>query len=107
MLIVVKTFIMQDIAKSHIWILKSKTPRTKVWIPQPRRKAGRQLLVNTNTWLSTFSTKEEGPHSGGPRSRYPKSQGRVRVKVRSKRSTPKKLSMGDNFSFDNFIKSLN
>ncbi len=107
MLVVVKTFIMQDIARSHIGILKWKTPRTKVWIPQPRRKAGSSWSIPTPDWI-LFQPKKKGPHSGGPRSRYSKSQGRVRVKVRSKRSTRKNCQWGgDNFSFDNFMKSLN
>jgi hypothetical protein len=93
MLVVVKTFIMQVIARSHIGILKWKTPRTKVWIPQLQRKAGSSWSIPTPDWV-LFQPKKQGPHSGGPRSRYSKSQGRVRVKVRSKKVHSKKLSMG-------------
>jgi len=60
MLVVVKTFIMQDIAKSHIGILKSKTPRTKLWIPQPRRKAGSSWSIPTPDWV-LFQPKKKGP----------------------------------------------
>jgi hypothetical protein len=107
MLVVVKTFIMQDVAKSHIGIFWSKKHLGERYgfLNHEGRQAALGQYQHLN-WV-LFQPKKKGPTLEAL------DLGTLKVKEesvwRSAQNGPfeKTLNPGDNFSFDNFIKSLN